>query len=116
MPMTGNILSKEMMSAFRLCITLLLLQILLLTAMRQATASPQIFQFFGRICLSVHELHEDHKSTIRDDLAKAITQPLNESARARNKNMTVSSRESCLKPDDEGYSRQLMVELYAKQQ
>jgi len=114
--MTKSVLSKATMSESRLSIILLLSQLLPLAATPQAASAPQIFQFFGRICLSVHELREDHNSTIRDDLAKAIAQPLNASARTRNKNMIVSSRESCLRPDDEGYSRQLMVELYAKRQ
>jgi hypothetical protein len=114
--MTKCILSRQTTSAFCVCIMLFLLQLPPLATMRQAAASPQIFQFFGRICLNVHELREDHKSTIRDDLAEAIARPLNASAKRRNRNMVVSARESCLSPDNEGYSRQMMVELYAKRQ
>jgi hypothetical protein len=82
----------------------------------RADASPKLFQFFGRICLVVYDLHGDRNYVLRDDMAARIASPLEEAAKAKNRFMRVRPRPECTQPHEEGVAQQLIMELYAKRQ
>jgi hypothetical protein len=81
-----------------------------LGVLAQASASTRLFQFFGRVCLVVYDLHSDHNYRVRDDLAEAIAPPLDEAARAKNKWKSVLPRANCTKPDEAGFAQQLRMD------
>jgi hypothetical protein len=84
--------------------------------MGSLNASPKLFQFFGRICLVIYDLHSDHNYRLRDDMAARIAPQLEEAAKAKNRFMTVRPRQHCTQPHEQGVAQQLMMELYVKRQ
>jgi len=81
-----------------------------------AAASTNLFYFFGRICISVYDLQQDHAPRIRDDLSDIVAPQLEQATKQLNKRLSVLSRPNCIKPNDRRFDSQLSLELFVKRQ
>jgi hypothetical protein len=88
----------------------------LLGTFSSAVASTNVFQFYSQICISVYELHEDHKYKIRDDLSREVSSELEREIRKINKWISVAPHSRCIKPSDKRFDKVMQFELFAKQQ
>jgi hypothetical protein len=80
----------------------------------QAGAALKFFQFFGRMCVTVYDLQENHRPALRDDYAATIAPQLNDAASLLLKGMVVAARPKCVRPNQPSFPKQLMVELSVK--
>lgn len=88
----------------------------LINSTTHATADINLFSFFGRICISVYNLEENHSPVLRDDLSNLVSPRLEQETKQLNKWLAVLSRPNCIKPNDRRFQSQLMLELFVKRQ
>jgi uncharacterized protein len=86
-------------------------------AVSEADASPSWYSLYEPICIHVSDLTADQAVTTRNDLAERVAGAVHVRIEAiERRGRKVSWEPRCIKPDQAGFDRQLMLDLSVKRQ